>query len=91
MRYAIVNANGVFYTEHREIETRPILAPTDIPGPGGSLIKKGSHIGDDHVFAPKFDSLKEMDASKFDTEADALAQIAAWGDTVKGCKPVEVR
>ena len=91
MRFAIIDARGVFYTVHKEIETIAILAPTDIPRPGSSPIKKGDQIGDEHVFAPVFDSLKEMDASKFDTEADALAQIAAWGDAGRGCKTVEVK
>jgi hypothetical protein len=91
MRYAIINASNAFFTQHKEIETIPILAEIDMAGPGGGLIKKGDRIGDKHVIAPIFDSLKEMDASKFDTEADALAQIAAWGDEGKGCKTVEVR
>jgi hypothetical protein len=91
MRYAILDARGVFYTVHKEVETIPIKAPKDMPGPGGSLIKKGDVIGDEHIFAPIFDSLKEMDASKFETEADALAQIAAWGDAGKGCTTVQVR
>lgn len=91
MRYAIVNANGVFYSVSKEVETIPVLAEIDMPGPGGGLIKKGSQIGDKHVFEPVFDSLKEIDASKFDTEADALAQIAAWGAAGKGCKTVKVR
>ncbi len=91
MRFAIVDARGIFYTVQKEIETIPILAPTDIPRPGSTPIKKGDHIGDEHVFAPVFDSLKEMDASKFDTKDDALAQIAAWGDAGKGCQTVQVK
>lgn len=91
MRYAIVDSRGVFYTVQKEIQTIPILAPTEIARPGSSPIKKGDHIGDEHVFAPVFDSLKEMDASKFDTEADAIAHIEAWGDAGKGCKTVEIK
>lgn len=91
MRFAITDARGVFYTVQKEVKTIPIYAPTEIPRPGSSPIKKGDHIGDEHVFAPVFDSLKEMDASKFDTQEDALAQIAAWEDAGKGCTVVEIK
>ncbi len=91
MRFAIIDARGVFYTVQKEVKTIPILAPTEIPRQGSSPIKKGDHIGDEHIFAPVFDSLKEMDASKFDTQEDALTQIAAWGDAGKGCTVVEIK
>lgn len=72
MRY-VINQPGVGYFSEFEItETVPVLAPVDIP----PNIKKGDPIAHVSHALPKFEAGHAKLAAKFNTEADAQAQLS---------------
>lgn len=80
----IKHPKGSYYTEHKTVETTPVLAPMDMKI-GENMVKKGSVIGSENTFAPAFEAFRRNDASKFDTAADAQNVIDSDPDAFKGC------
>ena len=76
MRYVIKHPTLGFFTEMQVSETTSILAPMDmVLHAGHPPVKKGDVIGYDNRYEPRFEAFRPSQATQFDTEADAQAQI----------------
>jgi len=62
MRYVIKSQAGGYFTEFEVLQTRAVTL-------------NGVLLGHEHDLKPIFEALRPKQAAKFDTEADALAQL----------------